>query len=171
VAPFTRWPTYRVTRSLAARFVRRDELAADREVEVYPLADARLAFWARETRHCRTPELVDMALTDAAFARLSPDLAAVFFIPAKYRVYQRWIAPGEVLPEASWRHLAALCEQYAVPCTDLTPALVARSDALLGSGRFTWWRDDTHWNGEGIDAAAEQVAEVLTRLASRGGRG
>jgi hypothetical protein len=37
-------------------------------------------------------------------------------------------------------------------CFDLTPALVARSETLLADGRFTWWRDDTHWGGEGIDA-------------------
>ena len=36
-------------------------------------------------------------------------------------------------------------------------------EALLASGRFTWWRDDTHWNGEGIDAAAEVVARVLAQ--------
>ena len=76
--------------------------------------------------------------------------------------------PRSALPNASWQHLARLCEEYRVPCTDLTPALVSRSEALLAEGRFTWWRDDTHWNGEGIDAAAARVAEVLAR--SKDGR-
>ena len=49
-------------------------------------------------------------------------------------------------------------------CTDLTPALIRRSEALLASGRFTWLRDDTHWNGAGVDAAAEVVAGVLHEL-------
>jgi hypothetical protein len=39
-----------------------------------------------------------------------------------------------------------------------------RSEALLPERRFTWWRDDTHWNGEGIDAAADRVAEALAAL-------
>jgi len=77
------------------------------------------------------------------------------------------IAPEERLPHASWQHLARLCLEYRLPCTDLTPALVARSEALLAEGRFTWWRDDTHWNGAGIDAAAERVAEVLRELGAR----
>ncbi|MGH7337538.1 MAG: alginate O-acetyltransferase AlgX-related protein, partial [Myxococcota bacterium] len=167
IAPLTRLPTYRVSRSLVARFTKRGELDGE-QVEVRPLVGARLAFWNRESRHARATELEDMALTDASFARLAPDLAAVFFIPTKYRVYQRWLAPEEHLPSASWQHLARLCEEYRVPCTDLTPALVARSEALLADGRFTWWRDDTHWNGEGIDAAAARVAEVLRALENRG---
>jgi lysophospholipase L1-like esterase len=92
----------------------------------------------------------------------------VFFIPTKYRVYQRWLAPAERLPNASWQHLAQLCKEYRLSCTDLTPALVSRSEALLSEGRFTWWRDDIHWNGEGIDAAAARVADVLHALEARG---
>jgi hypothetical protein len=166
IAPLTRLSTYRVTRSLFARIAAGGELDG-RQVEVMPLAGARLAFWVRELRHARAPALEDMALTDAAFARLAPDLAAAFYIPTKYRVYQRWLAPAESLPNASWQHLEELCEEYRVPCTDLTPALVSRSQALLPERRFTWWLDDTHWNGEGIDAAAERVAEVLHGLGER----
>jgi hypothetical protein len=162
-APLTRLSTYRVTRSLLSRVANRRELDGD-QVVVLPLAGTRLAFAVRELRHVRAPELEDMTLSDAAFARLAPDLSAVFFIPSKYRVYQRWIAPEEQLPNASWQHLAQLCKEYRVPCTDLTPALVRRSEALLAEGRFTWWRDDIHWNSEGIDAAAERVAEVLRQL-------
>ncbi len=166
VAPLTRLSTYRVSRSLVARFRKRGELGAE-QVLMLPLAGARLAFWQRELVHARRTELEDMALTDASFARMAPDLAAVFFIPTKYRVYQRWLAPDEQLPNASWQHLARLCAQYSVPCTDLTPALVRRSEELLPQGRFTWWKDDTHWNGEGIDAAAQRVAEVLRSLGGR----
>jgi len=101
---------------------------------------------------------------DAAFERLAPDLAAVFFIPTKYRVYQPWLFPEERLPNASWQHLAGLCDEFHVSCTDLTPALIRRSEALLVSDALTWWRDDTHWNGAGIDAASEVVAGVLHEL-------
>jgi lysophospholipase L1-like esterase len=122
----------------------------------------------KEVTHARAVQLEDMALTDASFARLAPDLAAAFFIPTKYRVYQPWVSPGEALPHASWEHLERLCAEHGVPCFDLTPALQRRSEDLLASGRFTWWRDDTHWNGAGIDAAAARVAEALAHLG--GGR-
>ena len=55
-----------------------------------------------------------MAPMDAAFARLAPDLAAVFFIPTKFRVYQPWLFPEERLPSASWQHLARLCDEFHV---------------------------------------------------------
>jgi hypothetical protein len=159
-APLTHLATYRVTRSLLASLTHRGD-ATGKQVVVLPLAGTRLAFLEREIRHARAPELEDMALTDAALARMAPDLAAIFFIPVKYRVYQRWLVPDERLPDASWQHLAHLCEEFHVPCIDLTPALIHRSEALLPQGRFTWWLDDTHWNAAGIDAAAERVAEVL----------
>ncbi len=166
IAPLTRLSTYRVTRSLVARVAKRGALYGE-QVVVVQVGGKPMGFLQRYMDHARAPQLEDMTLTDAAFARMAPDLAAVFFIPDKYRVYQPWVAPQERLPNASWEHLAQLCEEYRVRCTDLTPALIRRSEALLSAGRFTWWRDDHHWNGEGIDAAAERVAEVLHELDGR----
>ena len=163
IAPLTRLSTYRVTRSLIARAAKRGALYGE-TVFIRPLAGKPMAFLVRYTEHARAPQLEDMALTDAAFARMAPELAAAFFIPDKYRVYQPWVAPDERLPNASWEHLAQLCEQYHVRCVDLTPGLLRRSEELLPEGRFTWWRDDHHWNGDGIDAAAERVAEVIHEL-------
>jgi hypothetical protein len=162
-APLTRLSTYRVSRSLVWRVLERGALDGSL-IQVVDLAGARFAFLNAETARARARSLEDMALTDAAFERIAPDLAALFFVPTKYRVYQRWVAPGEQLPEAGWQHLAQLCEQLKMACFDLTPALVARSETLLADGRFTWWRDDTHWGGEGIDAAAARVAQTLRDL-------
>jgi len=153
-----------VTRALTANLAARVEHNGHEEAQVFSLAGARVAFYTPYMRQARAIAIEGMAPTDAAFARLAPDLAAVFFIPTKFRVYQPWLVPEERLPNASWQHLARLCEEYSVSCTDLTPALIRRSEALLASGRFTWWRDDTHWNDAGIEAAAEVVADVLHAL-------
>ena len=167
---FRALPTWRVTRSLAARASALGAIRSGAEVEVHPLAGTRLALYVPYLRHTRQPALVDMAGFDATFARLAPELHAVFLIPTKYRVYQPWLAPGEPPPHASWRHLAGLCEAHGLPCFDLTPALQRRAEALLAEGRFAWWRDDTHWNGDGIEAAAEAVAEALAALGAAGVR-
>jgi lysophospholipase L1-like esterase len=159
-APLTRLATYRVTRTLVASLAKRGERDGS-DAQVVSLAGARVAFYVPYMQQARALEIQGMAPMDAAFARLAPDLAAVFFIPTKYRVYQPWVVPDEQLPRASWQHLARLCEEFRVSCTDLTPALIRRSEALLAEHRFTWWRDDTHWNGAGVDAAAEVVASVL----------
>jgi hypothetical protein len=167
-AAFRTLPTWRVTRSLAARVARLGSIRAGAEVEVHELAGLPLAFYAPYVRHTRGEALVDMDGFDASFGRLAPRLRAVFFIPTKYRVYQPWISPEEALPNASWRHLAALCAARDLPCFDLTAALRRRAAELLARKRFIWWRDDTHWNGAGIEAAAERVAEALGAIGSRG---
>ncbi len=166
-AGFRRLPTSRVTRSLAARVAHLGAIRGGDLVAVHRVADRPLAFYLEYVKKTRREQLPEMTGFDAAFARLAPDLDAVFFIPTKYRVYQRWVAPEEDLPHASWRHLAASCREQGVPCVDLTAALRTRSESLLREGRFTWWRDDTHWNGAGIDAAAERVAETLAALEAR----
>ena len=165
-APLTRLATYRVTRALTASFAARSERnGADVQVQV--VAGAPMAFYVPYIRHAHATALEGMAPMDAAFARLAPDLAAAFFIPTNYRVYQPLLFPDDRLADASWQHLARLCDEFHVSCTDLTPALTRRSAELLASDRLTWWRDDTHWNGAGMDAAAEVVAGVLRELERR----
>ncbi|NQT06172.1 MAG: hypothetical protein HQ575_01380 [Candidatus Omnitrophica bacterium] len=43
----------------------------------------------------------------------------------------------------------------------LPPYLIDESRRLLDEGKFTYWRDDTHWNGYGISKAAEVVYEAV----------
>jgi hypothetical protein len=167
-APLTRLSTYRVTRSLAARFAANGE-DHGAQTQVFSLVGARLAFFTPYMHQARSAAIEGAAPVDAAFARLAPEIAAAFFIPTKFRVYHPWLSAAreQPLPNASWQHLARLCEEFRVSCTDLTPALMRRSEALLAAGRFTWWRDDTHWNGQGVDAAAEVVASVLHEIERR----
>lgn len=82
-------------------------------------------------------------------------LGGVFFIPTKYRVYNTIISnPG----------LAALRRVYRDNCTpvyDLTPTLVESANHELKSGKYIFWRDDTHWNAVGIKAAANFIATTI----------
>jgi hypothetical protein len=110
-------------------------------------------------RQSRATALEEMAPVDAAFERLAPDLAAVFFIPTKYRVItSRGCFPRSACPTRAGSTWPACATNSTCPAPISRPALIRRSEALLAAGRFTWWRDDTHWNGAGIDAAAEVVA-------------
>jgi lysophospholipase L1-like esterase len=34
----------------------------------------------------------------------------------------------------------------------------------LNEGRYTYFRDDTHWNAHGVDVAARAIAERLREL-------
>ncbi len=95
-----------------------------------------------------------------AFQSLRPQLEAIFFVPVKYRVYAQWLT-REVLPNEQWNYLAAAAERAGIPAHDLTPALQAEAARLLPQGQYVYWRDDTHWNCDGMRTAAIEVARVL----------
>ncbi len=93
---------------------------------------------------------------------LQPDIAHIFFIPAKYRVYHHLLDNDagvalDSLPHFQWELLKTASNRLSIPATDLTPSLIAASDSLLAEGKHTFWRDDTHWNADGIAVAAEVV--------------
>jgi len=110
--------------------------------------------------------------------RSSVDL--IVFIPTKYRVYQE-LAQARAglsgddanrdeadrivnLPNAQWDYVARHAKDLRIPAINLTEALKAESHRLIKSGQFTFWRDDTHWNGNGIAVAAREIVLFVSRL-------
>jgi len=95
-------------------------------------------------------------------AEVMARLKAVFFIPTKYRVYFGLLSNklGRRLPEPPPGYLETkkFFAAYSVPVIDLTPALRQKAQELLNQDRYVFWRDDTHWNGRGMKAAAAQIA-------------
>jgi len=71
--------------------------------------------------------------------------------------------PGgvSVLPHKQWELVRRIGHKYGIGVTDLTPALIEESDNLLHEGRLTFWKDDTHWNKNGISIAAEILARSV----------
>ena len=102
-------------------------------------------------------------------AAMRPHLAAVVFIPTKFRVYAPLLdqPPGE-FPNTQWAYLSGLCADLGLPCLDLTPALRTAAGRLLPKGEFVFWPDDTHWNAAGIRAAADALAPFLDGLPKAG---
>jgi len=96
----------------------------------------------------------------AALQEIKPVVTQIFFIPTKYRVYGQWISPAP-LPNEQWNYLAAAAKQVGIPIYDLTPALQAEAARLLPQKQYVFWRDDTHWNCNGMRVAANEVVHVL----------
>ncbi len=96
----------------------------------------------------------------------APDF--VLFVPDKYRVYAGLFDDGAVdsLPNAQWDHLLRTATQLGIPAFNLTPQLVEHSKKVLPQQKTTYWRDDTHWNKEGIAVGARRLAEVLSSFQS-----
>lgn len=130
-----------------------------------------LAFYRPYVEQVLQPQPRDLEDFPALLAEMAPRTAAVFFVPAKFRVYAPLLdkplpellsdADTQGLPHAQWDYLASLCAQNGLPCFDLTPALAAEARKALDQGRFVYFPDDTHWNARGIRAAMAAVAKAL----------
>jgi hypothetical protein len=90
-------------------------------------------------------------------------LGLLVFIPTKYRVYHGLLEPGAAaLPTAHWEYVRRFGETLGVPALDLTPALTVAAERLFReSERFVFWKDDTHWNGEGVRVAGRALCARL----------
>ena len=95
-----------------------------------------------------------------AFRKLKPNLVQIFFIPVKYRVYAKWLA-DKPLPSAQLDYLIQAAGQAGIPVFDLTPALALEAERLLPRGEYVYWRDDSHWNCNGMRTVAGPVAQQL----------
>jgi len=80
---------------------------------------------------------------------------AVVFIPTKYRVYNSLDEnkPLEILQKSY--------SEKSIPVIDLTKALRDASKDYLSLGDYVYWRDDTHWNANGIRVAADFISENI----------
>ncbi|MCP9469255.1 MAG: hypothetical protein NNA31_04550 [Nitrospira sp.] len=90
-----------------------------------------------------------------------PDL--LVFVPDKYRVYGRFFdeEPVESLPNAQWDYLLSVSSALGVPAINLTDPMQERARGLLSQGQTVYWRDDTHWNREGIAVGAGYLVRTL----------
>jgi len=102
-------------------------------------------------------------VVDGRFSLVAGRIDHIFFIPTKYRVYYSMLDGGSrrPLPYAQWDAVRALGQRYKIPCTDLTGSLIMESARLLGEGKFTYFKDDSHWNKYGMAVAARVVSEQL----------
>jgi len=98
----------------------------------------------------------------AALQILKPNLTEIFFVPVKYRVYAQWL-PAQTLPNEQWKYLAEASSQAGIPAHDLTSVLSAEAARILSQGQYVYWRDDTHWNCNGMRVVAAEVARILLK--------
>ena len=62
------------------------------------------------------------------------------------------------MPNANWEYLNTICQKLDIKLINLTEPLITRAKFLLKEkNQLVWWKDDTHWNKEGIAVAAKEV--------------
>jgi hypothetical protein len=111
----------------------------------------------------RHPNFGNLKATLEAMERLARErglTVSVALVPSKEEVYS-WVLDAkppwsaDVGPSGFSAVLRGLCELYGFSFLDLKPSLVEASKRdYEKSGALLWWRDDSHWNGDGQRAAA-----------------
>jgi hypothetical protein len=141
------------------------------QVSVATVGGRELGFFDEYVARTREPKL---AISIVGSPEVLERTACVFFIPDKHRVYHPWLEDAAPIPEpaAGFVGLAEYFGARGIRVVDLTPALRRAAASALERGRFVYWRDDTHWNGEGIAGVVDEVkACVAQDRAARGAPG
>jgi hypothetical protein len=93
---------------------------------------------------------------------------AVILIPDKEQVYREQLppearAPGEVFAPSCLPELEARLREKGIRVVNLLEPFRAQAAA----GQLLYWPDDTHWNSDGIQLAAElawrEISDIFTR--------
>lgn len=144
-----------------------NQRSGDAKVEAAPrsfvgtLHGEPMGFLAGYAEVTRRASFDDHGFIRDMLLRAPPDM--IFFVPEKFRIYGPLLdrdGPAE-LPHSQWQYLSTVAAELGIDAFDLTPALSANSAELLKSGELTYWRDDTHWNGQGTSIAAREMAAAL----------
>ncbi|MEE9263148.1 MAG: hypothetical protein V3V11_01720, partial [Vicinamibacteria bacterium] len=168
VEPLYRSPAiiFNAYRQLERRFYQR----GDEVVEVCRVGRHFMGFYGPYIdMACRRSLQVQVDVPQRVIERIK----AVFFIPTKYRVYFDFLESGDrmgrrvVNPAPGYVALEAFFGERGIPVIDLTGPMRKTARRLLEEDRYVFWRDDTHWNGNGIAVAAAEVARFLEKMEQR----
>ncbi len=85
-------------------------------------------------------------------------IKAIFFIPIKYNVYSKFIH-NEELDKNDFEFLKKNYSKLGVDVVDLTEFLRSSAEKYKKEGKFIYWRDDTHWNLNGINEVMEYISK------------
>lgn len=130
-----------------------------------------LFYTANLDSHCWTPEQRDLprvvkTIQKAKEAFFDPRGIAwvILLIPDKETVYRAYLPPraypcGEA-PPSCLDELETRLKAAGIPVVNLLPAY----RQATREGRLLYWPDDTHWNGAGMEIAAEQLAGTIQPL-------
>ena len=119
----------------------------------------------------RHPNFGNLKVTLSAMERLAAErglIVSIALVPSKEEVYS-WVLDGAAPwsadsgPSGFSIVMRELCQLHGFQFLDLKPSLVAASTLNYEkSGALLWWRDDTHWNGDGQRAAADTIHEMYS---------
>jgi hypothetical protein len=89
----------------------------------------------------------------------------VVLVPSASTVYTPMLEPQPpTMPSSPYLdRLGSALRAAGVPYVDVTPAMEEAARRAFRERRYLYWRDDTHWNKDGVAVAARVVADALRR--------
>jgi hypothetical protein len=69
--------------------------------------------------------------------------------------------------ESAFNFLSESYSKLNIPVYNLSKILSAEASRSLPDNKYSYWRDDSHWNGYGIKAAMEYLAQEINSTKSK----
>jgi len=91
----------------------------------------------------------------------------MYYIPSKYRAYHPLLnnRDKELPIDTTWKGLFLTASRLKIPATNLTPVFIKEAKKYyLEKSQFIYWKDDTHWNINGITIAAKVICQTVKKL-------
>ncbi len=87
----------------------------------------------------------------------------IFYIPTKIRVYSPFIDSVSFENDNKFSFLSNSYSMLKIPVYNLTENLTQSASKYLSEEKFVYWRDDTHWNPNGIFEAMNFVNNIFQK--------
>lgn len=161
--------SYRFTFGLTRRlFYKSTSVSSRPQVTISSIGGKDVAFLSKYIETSKQTVLVDLSGIKEKYREAMNDIAMLVFIPTKYRVYCSLIDNNDylMLPNTQQEFVREMALELGIPFVDLAPHLIGRSKELLKKGEYSYWRDDTHWNGNGMEIAAKAISNGLSSTKS-----
>ena len=91
----------------------------------------------------------------------------IFYIPTKQRVYKNYlnkeIQEKIIKSKDPFELLESKFNKTDIKLVNLTPVLTKKAEKKLKEDKLLYFKDDTHWNKEGILAVLPEVNKCINR--------
>ncbi len=91
----------------------------------------------------------------------------VVLVPNKHTVYRHLLEGGQKKPiggQDLLPELANALRAAGISAIDLTPVLRRQADAAFKQNKYVYWRNDTHWNSDGVGIAVDEIVRAFPEL-------
>ena len=86
-----------------------------------------------------------------------------FFIPIKLRIYSDYIDSVEIGENKKLKYMKNSYSKLNKPVYDLTKIMKKSVPKYLKEEKYLYWRDDTHWNYNGIYESMNYVNSIINK--------